>query len=690
MKKTISFFLQCQLIALFFFPSNSIHAKITLQGQVLDILSSQPIEGVNVFIANTQVGTTTDKHGNFILENVPIGVSYRLVFSHIAYKNFQLLLDKNNTRIKLQINLEPKVINLKAVNVIGVEGKKWRRYFKRFKKAFLGTGSNASKTEILNPDVLDFEVNEVGELEVSANDLIQIENRAIGYKLYFLLESFQTLGEGVTYSGKPFFEALNPENERVAKQWAKNRETTFNGSLRHFLQSLMRNQWQEEGFEIFHASLVNQQNFVTKTPARTRQILEQGDTFNENYLTINDFLKVVYIHEELEVGLNEGGVGRMGNQLGQNAEREMIQQGQQDAGRSRNFQTSYLFSRKPHVRLDTVGMIAEAGMVKEYGYWVDERVADLLPLEYVPPTAFQAKKEGSSKVKKNKTDAPTLLGFELSDLRIPLKEIMKGGPPKDGIPVIDHPKYVSVEVADFLLPSDRVLALEVDGIAKAFPLRVLDHHEIVNETDFVVSYCPLCNSGVAFKTVVNGQANTFGVSGLLYNSDVLMYDRNTESLWSQIKGEAIAGGASGEKLELLPVVHTTWADWKTRHPHTLVLSTETGYKRDYSKTPYHAYRTSDKLMFPVSEVNHKMGKKTLVLGVEIGGQFKAYPFPKLKQQAKGGIVEDSFNGKVIQIHYNSKQNTAYATDSEGNLLEYAMTLYWFAWYVFHPETEVFK
>lgn len=689
MKKTISFLLQCQLIVLSCIPSNDIFSQIILQGQVLDIISSQAIEGVNVFIANTQVGTTTDKEGNFVLENVPVGVSYRLIFSHIAYKNFQVLLDRNNIRIKLQINLESKAIDLETVNVIGLQEKKRKQYFRRFKKEFLGTGRNASKTEIRNPEVLDFEINEVGELEVSANDLIQIENRAIGYKLYFLLENFQTLGEEVTYSGKPFFEALNPDNERIAKQWAKNRETTFNGSLRHFLQSLMRNQWQEEGFEIFHASLVNQQNFVAKAPARTRQILERGDTFNENYLTINDFLKVVYTREELEMGLNEGGVGRMGNQLGQNAEREMIQQGQQDAGRSRNFQTSYLFSRKPHVRLDTVGMIAEAGMVKEYGYWVNERVADLLPLEYVPRMAFQAKKEGTSNAKKDKINTPTLLGFELKDLRIPLKEIMKGGPPKDGIPAIDYPKYVSAEEVDFLLPSDQVLGLEINGLAKAFPLRILDHHEIVNEADFVVSYCPLCNSGNAFQTLVDGQSSTFGVSGLLYNSDVLMYDRNTESLWSQIKGEAVAGYASGEKLQLLPVVHTTWADWKAQHPNTLVLSTETGYKRDYSKTAYDAYRASNKLMFPVGEVNHKMGKKTLVLGVEIGGQFKAYPFPKLKQKAKDGMVEDSFNGKVIQIHYNSEQNTAYATDSEGDLLGSGMTLYWFAWFAFHPETEVF-
>ena len=692
MKKIFLFYF---LAAISLFPQ-FLFAQQTLKGQVLDLVSNQPIEAANVFIPNTQIGTTTDENGNFTLQNLPIGENYELVVSHLAYKTFKQLLHKNEQDEILQINLKPKAVDLEAIDIVGIQEKKWKRYFKRFEKAFLGNGGNRSKTTILNPDVLDFEVIKGGELKATASDLLQIENKSTGYKINFLLEKFQTKGEGVSYAGKPFFEALQPENEKMSKQWKKNREKTFNGSLRHFLRALMRDELKEEGFEMYHSSLVNQQNFVTKSSARVSQVLENGDTFNEKYLTIKDFLKVVYTREEVKLGLNEGSVGRMSSQLGQSAEREMIQQGQQDAGRenSRNYQTSYLFSRKSKVRLDTVGIIAEAGLVKEYGYWVDERVADLLPLEYVPNAAFKEGKNSKSKQnhEDKMTNAPNLLGFELSNLRIPLEEILKGGPPKDGIPAIENPKYVKGEEADFLSPEDRVLALEINGEAKAYPLRILDRHEIVNEADFVVSYCPLCNSGSAFKALANGQASTFGVSGLLYNSDVLMYDRTTESLWSQIKGEAISGTASGQKLELLPVVHTTWADWKTRHPNTWVLSTETGHERNYSKTAYTDYRNSEKLMFPVSSVNREMGNKTLVLGVEVDGQFKAYPFPRLKQKTKKGLdlVEDTFNDQTLQIHFDADQNTAYATDREGNLWKNAITLYWFAWYAFHPQTEIFE
>ncbi|MCK5440086.1 MAG: DUF3179 domain-containing protein, partial [Gemmatimonadetes bacterium] len=159
---------------------------------------------------------------------------------------------------------------------------------------------------------------------------------------------------------------------------------------------------------------------------------------------------------------------------------------------------------------------------------------------------------------------------------------MSGGPPRDGIPALMSPAFELAGEVEWLRPQDRLLALERDGEAKAYPLRILNWHEIVNDDvggePIVVTYCPLCGTGMAFDPHVGDQRLDFGVSGLLYNSDVLMYDRQTESLWSQIEREAVTGTLRGERLELKPLIHTTWAHWREQHPNGLVLSRDTGHQ----------------------------------------------------------------------------------------------------------------
>ena len=289
--------------------------------------------------------------------------------------------------------------------------------------------------------------------------------------------------------------------------------------------------------------------------------------------------------------------------------------------------------------------------------------------------------------------AVTKNGFTLDGASIPVDEIISGGPPKDGIPAINNPLFLTPDKASFLKDKDRVLALAIDGIAKAYPIKILDWHEIVNDKIadqyFAVTYCPLCGTGVAFSANAGNKRLNFGVSGLLYNSDVLLYDRDTESLWSQIMGEAVAGELKGVKLQHIPVLHTTWGDWKQQHPDSLVLSTDTGFRRDYDRSPYTGYDKSKGLYFSVSNrAPDTYHPKEQVMGVEIDGRFKAYPFIELSQTGTPDFI-DNFMGRKLNINWNDKARSAHVTDEEGNMIV-TTTAFWFAWYAFHPETEVYK
>ncbi len=284
-----------------------------------------------------------------------------------------------------------------------------------------------------------------------------------------------------------------------------------------------------------------------------------------------------------------------------------------------------------------------------------------------------------------------LMGFNFSKHSIPLDEILSGGPSKDGIPALLKPKFVLASKATFLKDNDRVLGLAWEKDAKAYPIRILNWHEIVNDTldrrPVLISYCPLCGTGMAFDTVLNNKKYTFGVSGLLYKSDVLMYDHQTESLWSQIKQEAVTGDLTGSRLILLPLIHTTWGRWKAEHPNTMGLSPETGYLRDYSRDPYVSYARSPRLMFPSGKQDERLGPKDWVLGIELDGVIKAYPFTELQQVAPS--VSDSLGSKSITINFDPATRTAWVEDAGGRDVP-SVVAYWFAWIAFHPKTEVYE
>ena len=219
----------------------------------------------------------------------------------------------------------------------------------------------------------------------------------------------------------------------------------------------------------------------------------------------------------------------------------------------------------------------------------------------------------------------------------------------------------------------------------------MDYHEIVNDEfngePVSVTYCPLCGSGLTFSAKVNGQKRSFGVSGLLYNSDVLLYDRETESLWSQIMMKAISGESSGQELVYIQTRQLTWKSWKAVYPETQVLSQETGFTRDYTKSPYQGYEQTSNLMFPVAKESKKLGRKEKVIGVKINNHYRAYSIKKLKK-AKGKAIEDIVQGQIMTIEYDAATGTARVFNQLGHEIP-TVSMYWFAWYAFHPETSLY-
>lgn len=290
--------------------------------------------------------------------------------------------------------------------------------------------------------------------------------------------------------------------------------------------------------------------------------------------------------------------------------------------------------------------------------------------------------------------AQALNGFDLHGSTVPADEIFEGGPPRDGIPSIDSPVFAaaSSDSAGFLDDEDLVLGLAHGGEARAYPVKILNWHEIVNDNiggdPVAVTYCPLCGSGVVFRSEVAGRRLTFGVSGLLYNSDVLLYDRETESLWSQLLRSAVTGEYNETPLASLPVQHTTWKHWREQHPDTQVLTRDTGEFRDYDRDPYDGYRATARLIFPTNPpAPDVMHPKAWVLGVAHGGEAKAYPLLELQKNGSSE-VRDSVGGEDLTIHWNEEAQSARA-EWDGSSGE-SVRAFWFAWAAFHPETEVYQ
>lgn len=263
--------------------------------------------------------------------------------------------------------------------------------------------------------------------------------------------------------------------------------------------------------------------------------------------------------------------------------------------------------------------------------------------------------------------------------------MVTGGPPKDGIPAIDAPVYVSAEEADaFVKPWEKVFGIAVDGVAKAYPQSIMYWHEVVNdeinEEKFSITYCPLTG------TVLGYDDADLGVSGKLYNNNLVLYDRATDSEIPQILGTAVNGPISGQTLERFPITVTSWQQWKTAHPDTLVLSRETGFDRDYDRNPYPGYDDLLRVWFPVAAESDQFSSKKWVTGFELNGAFLAVPKEEFKDV---GSATASLGGEDIIITYDTDVDTITASTADGQEV-LSFDVYWFAWYAYHPNTRVFE
>lgn len=277
-------------------------------------------------------------------------------------------------------------------------------------------------------------------------------------------------------------------------------------------------------------------------------------------------------------------------------------------------------------------------------------------------------------------------GFDVSKISIDSSKILGGGPGKDGIPSINNPKFISPIEVDFLGDDDLVISYTHNGDTKAYPIRILVWHEIVNDVinkqSIAVTYCPLCGTGMVFDRTIDNKVHSFGVSGLLYFSDVLMYDRETDSLWSQLGMKGVSNESIGKDLKWLVSTHMTWKAWKQKFPSGKVLSTDTGSFRQYTSSAYASYFKSDRTMFPVPKFRTELAQKDKVVGVIINGQAKAYSMKHLK---KSKVINDKINGQQLSIEYDAK-NRSITTKNGAGIVIPSVEAYWFAWQGFYPDT----
>ena len=288
-------------------------------------------------------------------------------------------------------------------------------------------------------------------------------------------------------------------------------------------------------------------------------------------------------------------------------------------------------------------------------------------------------------------------------------ELKSGGPPKGGIgfdkgiPSLTNLKFETSEVS-WMNDDDLILGLNYKGIVKAYPNKILTWHEIANDLikneSIIITYCPLCMSGLAFKSTINNENVRFGVSGKLMNSNLVMYDELTESYWNQLTGQAIIGKLTGTTLQRIPIIPTTWGDWKEKYPETLVLSIDTGFSRNYSYNPYTDYFNNNDT-FGTQFNDNRLNVKEIVFPVDIENEIKVYS-KKIIEKKK--IINDIVGGQKIIVLWDTELNTARIFKTEKNFTTNSKEIidelkedefqtfntYWFSWISFKPESKVYK
>lgn len=284
---------------------------------------------------------------------------------------------------------------------------------------------------------------------------------------------------------------------------------------------------------------------------------------------------------------------------------------------------------------------------------------------------------------------PKLNGFALDPHAIPVGEVIGGGPGRDGVRRVESPTFVDPEEAGWVVATTPVVGLVIGDEARAYPVHLLEYHQLVVDevggVPIAVAYDPLTSTPAVYRRAVAGKTLDLGVSGLIYNSNFLLYDRGTESLWSQFTGEAITGEMMGKRLEPLRTRQEPLAIWLGRHANSQVMVRPEPKKIDYRYSPYSSYWVSDKVPFPVKSSDSRFHPKELVLGVAKDGASRAYIGSVLT--AAGGRIVDDFGGGKIRIAYDSDTGT-FSWDAPEDVR--VTDAYWFAWKAFHPNTDIWN
>jgi len=281
-----------------------------------------------------------------------------------------------------------------------------------------------------------------------------------------------------------------------------------------------------------------------------------------------------------------------------------------------------------------------------------------------------------------------LAQFNTQGLTIPRDQVRAGGPPKDGIPSLTDPKTTVAQDAKYA-DGDRMVVVTVDEATRAYPIKVLNWHEAINDelsdVPIAVIYCPLCDSASVVDRRIGDATLEFGISGLLYNSNVLLYDRTHNALWSQVGLEAVSGPHAGESLKHLPWSITTFEQLKKTHPKASVVTTATGHRRDYARNPYARYFATDRLMFPVAHADDRLKNKEPVVGVQVGDHTKAYPVASIIKA--GGEVTDRLGDHEVTLKADDAGNVAVV---QAPVEARTVHTFWFAWVAFQPKTNLFE
>jgi len=268
---------------------------------------------------------------------------------------------------------------------------------------------------------------------------------------------------------------------------------------------------------------------------------------------------------------------------------------------------------------------------------------------------------------------------DFSRMTVRPSEIISGGPPKDGIPSIDNPRFAAANQANWLKPMSPVILLDINGSRRAYPLEILIYHEIVNDvidgTPIAVTFCPLCNSALAFERRVNGQTLSFGTTGKLRNSDMIMYDRETQSWWQQFTGNGIVGFYAGTQLKTRTLRIIAFKDVLDTDPNTPTLTRNTGFMRPYGNNPYHGYdNISDQPFLYDGHQDQRLPAMARVLAIDTGTQACLFDLRRLNNP--NGITQTIVNKEPVLILYRSQRHSALDTRhiNQGRLLP-AVTAY---------------